>query len=113
MNWKITYYNQILEEEVLNLPDTLLARFIRYTEIMREHGPHIGPPHTEAIGEGLYELRLKGKEGIARVFFCMIIKDEILMLHCIRKKQQKTPLKELRLAKKRLTEVKRYAKTNT
>ena len=27
-------------------------------------------PHTRAMGEGLFELRLKAKEGIARVFFC-------------------------------------------
>lgn len=113
MDWKITYYNKKIEDNVLGLPDTLLARYLRYAEIMREHGPAIGHPHTKTMSDGLYELRLKGKEGIARVFYCTVINKEILMLHSIIKKQQKTPLKELQLARKRLKEVNKYAKTNT
>jgi hypothetical protein len=36
-------------------------------------GPNLGSPHTEAFGDGLFELRLKGAEGIARVFFCLLV----------------------------------------
>ena len=44
-------------------------------------GPNIGEPHTKAFGEGLFELRLKGAEGIARVFFCTRVGKRIVMLH--------------------------------
>lgn len=108
--WKITYYNESVEGEVLNLPDTLLAKYIRLTEIMQEHGPRLGMPHTKAMGDNLFELRLKGREGIARVFYCTVVKQEILMLHMIIKKQQETPFQELNLARKRLKEVTKNAK---
>ncbi|WP_228956933.1 MULTISPECIES: type II toxin-antitoxin system RelE/ParE family toxin [Photorhabdus] len=73
---------------------------------MREHGANLGEPHTEAFGNGLFELRLKGAEGIARVFYCTMIGHRIVMLHSFVKKTQKTPLKERRKAEVRMKEVK-------
>ncbi|MER2474215.1 type II toxin-antitoxin system RelE/ParE family toxin [Photorhabdus laumondii] len=73
---------------------------------MREHGANLGEPHTEAFGNGLFELRLKGAEGIARVFYCTMIGHRIVMLHSFVKKTQKTPLKERRKAEIRMKEVK-------
>ena len=106
MNWNIEYYNEKVEESVLDLPDGLLARYLRLTDLMLEFGPNIGMPHTKAIKNGLFELRIKSKEGIARVFYCTVIKKKIFMLHIFVKKSQKTPSKELKLAMKRLKEVK-------
>jgi len=90
-----------------DLPATLQARYIGLTDRMMEHGPHLGLPHTDAFGGGLFELRLKGIEGIARVFFCTMIGQEIVMLHSFIKKTQKTPDKELRIAKERMKELKK------
>ena len=73
---------------------------------MEKHGADLGMPHTEALGKGLFELRVKGKEGMARVFYCTKIGKKIHMLHCIIKKTQKIPKRELGLARKRLKEVK-------
>ena len=69
MNWKVTFYSRALEAEVLRLPAGFLARFLRYAERMEVFGPDLGMPHTRAMGGGLFELRLKAAEGIARVFF--------------------------------------------
>ncbi|MEY3352292.1 MAG: type II toxin-antitoxin system RelE/ParE family toxin [Polynucleobacter sp.] len=91
----------------MNLPVTLQARFIGLTDRMMEHGPNLGLPHTNSFGGGLFELRLKGAEGIARVFFCLIVKQQIVMLHSFIKKTQKTPDKELKLAKQRMKEFKK------
>jgi phage-related protein len=106
MNWNIEYYSEKVEESVLELPDGLLARYLRLTDLMLEFGPNIGMPHTKAIKSGLFELRIKSKEGIARVFYCTVIRNRILMLHIFMKKSQKIPSKELKLAMKRLKEVK-------
>lgn len=73
---------------------------------MKEYGANLGEPHSKAMGEGLFELRLKGAEGIARVFYCALIDKEIRMLHSFIKKTNKTPAKELRIAQKRLMEIK-------
>ena|ERR1700722_13034244 len=109
MKWKITYYNETLEEEIFRLPGTLLARYIKMTDIMKEFGSNIGMPHTRPMGKGLFELRLKGKEGIARVFFCTLVGNNIHMLHSIVKKKTKTPLQDLHLARLRMKEVKKNA----
>lgn len=93
MKWEIAYYSATLEKEILNLPDTLLAKYIRMTDIMQEFGPNIGMPHTKAMGNGLFELRLKGAEGIARVFYCTLIGNTICFLHCIIKKHNELHLR--------------------
>jgi phage-related protein len=74
---------------------------------MIEHGPNLGLPHTDSFGGGLFELRLKGSGGIARVFFCTMVEQEIVMLHSFIKKTQKTPEKELKIAKARMKEWKK------
>lgn len=101
----IIYYNDEIKEEILNLPDTLLARYLKLTDLMEQYGANLGEPHTKAMKGGLFELRLKGKEGIARVFYCTKVGKKIYMLHSFIKKSQKTPPKELDKAKKRMQEV--------
>jgi phage-related protein len=56
------------------------------------------------MGEGLFELRLKAAEGIARVFYCTMIGKRIVMLHQFTKKTEKTPPRELATARQRLKE---------
>jgi phage-related protein len=72
------------------------------TRRMVAMGPNLGEPHTKAFGDGLFELRLKGAEGIARVFFCTLIGRRIVMLHCFVKKSAKTPLREIETARQRM-----------
>ena len=69
-------------------------------------GANLGPPHTDSFGDGLFELRLKGAEGIGRVFFCTLAGRRVVMLHSFVKKTQKTPPKEIEIARKRMKEVK-------
>ncbi len=107
MAYTITYYSREVQEDIMNLPVTLQARYIGLTQRMLEYGPNLGLPHTDAFGGGLFELRMKGVEGIARVFFCTMVEQEIIMLHSFIKKSQKTPVKELKLAKQRMKELKR------
>ncbi|KQC06882.1 MAG: hypothetical protein APR62_07360 [Smithella sp. SDB] len=106
MNWTITYYSESLQNEILDLPAGFLARFLRYTDRMELYGPDLGMPHTRAIGEGLFELRLKSAEGVARVFYCTMMDKSIVMLHQFIKKTDKTPSKELTIARRRLKEIK-------
>lgn len=106
MSYTITYYSESLQAEIMALPVTLQARYIGLTARMMEYGANLGQPHTEAFGDGLFELRLKGAEGIARVFYCTLVGRKIVMLHCFVKKTQKTPLKERKIAEKRMKEIK-------
>ena len=107
--YEIVYYSLQVEEEIAGLPDSLFVRYVRYKNSMRVYGPNLKMPHTRAMGNGLFELRLIGKEGIARVFYCTLANHKIVMLHSFVKKTQETPRKELDIAYKRLAEVKKYA----
>ncbi|MBU2444037.1 MAG: type II toxin-antitoxin system RelE/ParE family toxin [Bacteroidetes bacterium] len=105
MNWSIEYYSDEVEKRILSLPSGLLARYLRLTDLMFEFGSNLGMPHTRFLGEGLIELRIKSKEGIARVFYCTLIGKKIVMLHLFIKKSNKTPKKEIQIAKNRIKEV--------
>lgn len=107
MDYQIDYYSVEVQSGILALPHTLAARYIVLTRRMEALGPNLGEPHTKAFGQGLFELRLKGAEGIARVFYCTIVGKRIYMLHCFVKKSRKTPKIDLDLAITRMKEVKR------
>lgn len=108
MKWHITYYNQKVFKDILAMPIKVRARLVRLLDRMEEIGPDLGMPHTRAMGKGLFEVRAKAKEGIARVFYCTVIHNEITVLHGFIKKTQETPKKELDLARKRQNEVNKH-----
>lgn len=105
MKWQITFYNKKVEQTTLDFPPGILANFLHIAEMIEEYGPALGKPYTASMGKGLFEIRSKGKEGIGRSLYCMVKGREIIILHSFIKKSQKTPKKELDLAKKRMKEV--------
>lgn len=107
MDYTISYYSDTLQTQITELPDTLAARYVVLTRRMIALGPNLGEPHTKAFGDGLFELRLKGAEGIARVFFCTLVGKRIVMLHSFIKKSDRTPLRERTVAETRMKEIKR------
>ena len=105
MDWEIVYYDDGVQEAILAFPPGLQARYAHLTARILAFGPDLGMPHTRAMGQGLFELRLKSKEGIGRVFFCNRPNRRIMMLHAFVKKSAKTPSKELKIARERMREV--------
>ncbi len=106
MSWNIEYANRDVEQFILELPSGLIAKYLRLTDLMQEFGSNLGMPHSRALTGGLFELRVKGQEGIARVFYCTLVGRRIMILHGFVKKSQKTPVKELKVARRRMAEVK-------
>jgi phage-related protein len=103
--WTVAFYSQRVEDDVLGLPAGMVARFLRYAERMEAFGPDLGMPHTRAMGGGLFELRLKAAEGIARVFYCTVVDRRIVVLHQFVKKTAKTPPRELQIARRRMKDI--------
>jgi phage-related protein len=104
MTWTISFY-QGVEEDILSMPPKIQARMLKLLEMIEEHGANLGAPHTEAMGAGLFEIRAKAQEGIGRSLFCYLKDEEVHILIAFVKKSQKTPQKELALAKARMKEV--------
>jgi phage-related protein len=105
MAWTITFYSEKVEAETLALPPGILANFLRITELIEEFGPNLGRPHTAPLGQGLFEIRAKGREGVARSVFCTVKGEEIVILITVVKKGNKIPKRHMDTAIKRMKEV--------
>ncbi|WP_272869370.1 type II toxin-antitoxin system RelE/ParE family toxin [Aliivibrio fischeri] len=92
-----------MEEAILDIPPKIQARMLKSLELMEIN---LGEPHTKAMGDGLFEIRAKAQEGIGRGLFCYLEGKNINVLHAFVKKSQKTPKKDIKLAKDRMKEVK-------
>ena len=104
MSYSITYFHSRVKAEIESWPDGILADYARLVELLMEFGPKLRMPHSRAMGDGLFELRPRGREGIGRALYCFIVGQRIVMLHAFVKKTRETPEKELRLARKRMKE---------
>ena len=105
MEFTLEFYSNSVQDEILGWPDGIQASFTRIAEQITEHGPNLGMPYTRPFGEGLFEIRAKGREGIGRAFFCTLVGCRVIILHGFIKKTEQTPAKELRTARQRLKEV--------
>lgn len=104
--YTIHYYSDEVAADIRAWPHSINSRFFRLADRMEIFGSNLGYPHTKALGNGLFELRVKGAEGIGRVFYCVVIGKKIFMLHSFIKKTQKIPPKEIEIAIKRMKEIK-------
>jgi phage-related protein len=105
MLWKVTFYSRKVEQEVLALPDGILANFLRVVELIEEFGPDVGRPHTAPLGQGLFEIRANGREGTARSVYCTLKGREIVVLITVIKKGNKIPPRHMDTARERMKEV--------
>jgi len=106
MAWKVDFHSGV-EDEILSMPPKIQARMIKLLELIEMHGANLGPPHTESMGDGLFEIRAKAQEGIGRSLFCYLKGQHVYVLSAFVKKSNKTPKKEIDLARERMKEVKR------
>jgi len=106
MAWEIELYGKV-DEDLAKMPPKIQARMLRLMDLMEEHGANLGEPHTKPLGDELFEIRAKAKEGIGRGIFCYMQDKRIIVLHVFVKKDQKTPKKDLELAKERMKEIRK------
>ncbi len=105
MAWRIIYFNERVKSAIDVLPAGVRADFARLLQLLEEFGADLRLPHSQAMGSGLFELRPRGREGIARVFYCMQMEQTIVVLHSFVKKTQETPRHELDIATRRMKEI--------
>jgi phage-related protein len=105
MSWTVEYFSEAVRLEIAALPVGIRASYVRLTEMLEEFGLDLRMPHSRAMGGGLFELRPKGREGIARVFYCTQVGKRIIVLRSFIKKTNEIPKRELEIARKRQREV--------
>jgi phage-related protein len=106
MAWTVLFVDERVEAEMQEQPGDIRARFDRIKQLVAEHGPMLLPSkYLKHIDCRLWELRLKGKDGIARAFYVTAPGQRIVIVRVLTKKTQKTPPREIKLALKRAEEV--------
>jgi phage-related protein len=104
-SWTVAYFSKRVRREIHELPPDILADYLRLLREVEIFGTDLRMPHSKALGNKLFELRPSGKEGEGRVFYCTQKGKQIVMLHSFVKKTQRTPVKELSIARQRLKEI--------
>ena len=107
--WQILFYktpqgDSPVREFVLSLEAKAQSKVRDSIKLLAEFGVHLGFPHVKKLtGTALWELRIVGSDSI-RVLYIAITGKNFLLLHGFKKKQDKTPQKEIKAAESRLTE---------
>jgi phage-related protein len=92
----------VAEPELDALPADLRARFERIVGLIQRFGPdQVREPHVKHLEGALWEMRLSGKDGIARALYLTRAGKRLVVVRVFRKKTEKTPRRELELARKR------------
>ena len=105
MPWTVEFH-EAARAEADALPQDMRVRLVRFTELIGRHGLQQLPPKAvKHIGGELWELRIKGKDGIARAFYVTRVGQRLVIVRVFVKKTQKTPPREIRLARQRAGEV--------
>lgn len=105
--WTVETLSAVVDSEVEQLPVDMRARLVRLGSIIEAVGFDGLPADTvKHLEDKLWELRLRGKDGIARAICVTAVKRRVVIVRVFVKKTQKTPKHELELARQRAKEVK-------
>ena len=103
--WEVRYAKSIngrawVYEFILKLDKYLQTRVIRQLTALEKKGLTIDPKRIKKINSKLYEMRLVGHEQIRIIF--TVHQNDFIMLHAIKKKSRKIPLRDIQTAWQRL-----------
>jgi phage-related protein len=106
MTWSFAFLNAEVRAELEVLPADMRAGLERIVRLVQAVGlERVHEPYIRHLEGRLWEMRLKGKDGIARAIYLTAIQRRVVVLRVFVKKTQKTPRREIELARKRAQEV--------
>lgn len=106
MGWHVENLNDAVDQELAGLPLDLRAKFVHIAEMLEALGPfQVREPHVKPLGSKLFEIRMKGKSGIARAIYTPAEGQRLVVLHAFVKKSEKTPRRAIQTALERIKEV--------
>jgi phage-related protein len=105
VQWTVEILNDTVAKELASLPADMYARFLRLADRIREAGLEcIGEPQVKHLQDKLWEMRLSGRDGIARALYVTVIGRRVVVVRVFLKKTQATPRSEIDLALRRAKE---------
>lgn len=104
--WSVETLNPAVDAEIEALPRDVRARLARLSDLIERFGlPAIPPERVKHLEGRLWELRLNGRDGIARAIYVTATGRRVVIVRAFVKKTQKTPRHELDVARRRAEEV--------
>jgi phage-related protein len=89
------------------MPRDIQASFLRIARLIESEGLHKKrEPYVKHLEGPVWEMRMKGKDGIARAAYVTATGQRVVVVHVFPKTTQKTPRREIEIALKRAKEVK-------
>ena len=106
MTWRVETLNEIVDRELDALPDDMQARFARVGRLIATFGlERVGAPHARHLTGPLWEIRLSGRDGLARALYIVATGRRVVVVRAFVKKTRRTPRREIELALRRAGEV--------
>lgn len=107
--WDIEYYStkkgeDVVKDFIKSLPEKHQLKALWEVDLLEEYGTALTLPYVKHIESGLWELRIKFASDISRVFYFYPMPQKIILLHGFVKKTDKTPKREIEIAKKRMAD---------
>lgn len=103
--WIVEYLPAAFEERAA-LPADMRARLGRMADLIESAGLLVLPRDwARPLGDKFWELRVTGKDGIARAIYVTASGQRVVIIRIFVKKTQKTPKRELELARQRAKEI--------
>ena len=99
-----------VEDFLDSLNSKMRNKAVRSLELLEEFGNTLREPNSKAMGDGLFELRIKFSSDITRIFYFFYVKNKIVLTNGFVKKTQRTPPAEIELARKYRADYERPAK---
>lgn len=87
-------------EFLKSLDEKNQAKAIDSLRLLERYGNKLEMPHSKPLGKGLFELRIKFRNDISRVFYFFFLENKIVVTNGFIKKTMKTPRKEIEKARK-------------
>lgn len=90
--WRVDTLDSRVDRELAALAPDLRARFVRIAELLMAEGPQrVREPYVKPLGGKLWEMRMKGRDGIARAIYLAASGQRLVVVHVFVKKTEKTP----------------------
>ena len=106
MSWVVETLNEVVDQELEALPADVRARFVRIAQLIETLGlPRVSMPHVRHLEGPLWEMRMTGRDGIARALYVTAMRKRVVVVRVFVKKTQRTPRREIELALGRAQEV--------
>lgn len=99
MPWIVETLNATVDTEIAALPEDMRARLTRIARFIEAVGlERVGEPHIKHVDGRIWEMRLSGRDGIARALYATTAGRRVVILRAFIKKTQKMPRHEIEIA---------------